>query len=53
LGERLDQLPVDPVDVGMAVDDRLPGDPDPAGQLVTKVCLVEHPGGLRVREQLA
>jgi hypothetical protein len=53
LGERLDQLPVDPVDVGMAVDDRLPGDPKPAGQLMPQLRLVEHPGGLRVREQLA
>jgi hypothetical protein len=51
-GERLDQLPVDPVDVRDAVDHRLPRDPEPAGQLVSQLRLVEDPGGLGVREQL-
>jgi hypothetical protein len=51
-GERLDQLPVDPVDVRDPVDHRLPRDAESPGQLVPQVSLVEHPGGLRVREQL-
>ena len=51
-GEGLDQLPVDAPDVGMAVDDRLPGDAEPAGELLAEVGLVEDAGSLGVREQL-
>jgi hypothetical protein len=49
-GEAVDQRPRGPGDVGVAVDHRLPGDPEPAGELMAEVGLVEHPGGLGVQE---
>jgi hypothetical protein len=52
LRERLDQGPLDAVDAGVTVDQRLSGDPEPNGEFVTDLHLVEHPGGLGVGEQL-
>ncbi len=52
LRERLDQLPVDAVDVGVTVADLLPRDPQPGRELVAQLGLVEDPGGLGVGAQL-
>lgn len=48
LGELVDHFGADALQVGVPVDNRTPRHPQPAGQLVTQVRLIDHPCGLGV-----